>query len=247
MISTVIIPHLNNVAYLKQCVEALQRTTDDFELVIVDNHSTDGTIDYLTSSALRGIKGRLITNVENKGFGIACNQGAKIAKGKYLCFLNNDTIPTKGWLNAMIKCFEEEKSVGVVGAKLLHPGTGNIQHAGVVEIQNGTPYHVYFGKPNDYSLANKRKEYFAVTGACLLTTKDLFDKIGGFDDRYFCGWEDIHYCNEIKKLGYKIFYEPTSVVYHYESRTGGRYSKESQNWNLYVQTWILNKGEKNGL
>jgi len=236
---SIIVPTFSNRVFLQQAIKAVIANTNDYELVIVDNHSEDDTLDYLRSSALDNINGQLVVNKENKGFGIACNQGAKVAKGDWLIFLNNDTLVTQDWADNMYKCKLEEADCGIVGSKLIHPGSGTIQHAGVVELSNGTLDHIYFGKQSDYKLANKRKSYFAVTGACLGISKSLFEEVGGFDERYYCGWEDIALCNIVKQKGYKIYYEPTSEVYHYESRTDGRYSAENNNFNLYIKDWVL--------
>jgi len=91
----------------------------------------------------------------------------------------------------------------------------------------------------DYPPAMKRKQYFAVTGACMVTPKALFEELGGFDERYWCGWEDMDYAQKVRAKGHRIYYEPKSLVYHYESRTEGRYSKEGSNFSLYMQSWVL--------
>jgi len=240
---TIIIPTLNAKAFLRQVLEAIEKNTKwPYEVIIVENLSTDGTIEYLKNLDL-DINGQVIYNQINMGFGVANNQAAKLAKGSFLCFLNNDTIPTKGWLTAMMGVFEEEDAVGVVGAKLLHPGTGLIQHAGVVEMRDGRPDHMYFKKHADYPPANIRKQYFAVTFACAVVPKGLFEDIGGFDEGYWCGWEDMAMCQEIHKKGQRVYYEPKAVVYHYESRTEGRYKRESHNFNRYMAQYILNKEE----
>ena len=93
----------------------------------------------------------------------------------------------------------------------------------------------------DYPPANVRMPIFAVTGACLLTPKSLFEQLGKFDERYWCGWEDMDYCQKVHQAGMNIIYEPKSLVYHYESRTDGRYISEGSNFTLYMSTWVLHK------
>ena len=515
---TIVIPTLNAKTFLQQTLEAVVKNTKwPYEVIVVENNSTDGTIEYLKSLDLE-IDGQVIYNQINMGFGVANNQASKLAKGSFLCFLNNDTIPTKGWLTAMMKVFEEEDAVGIVGCldpkvqlitkdgkkavnkikvgdfllthknrfkkvtrvfsgnykgewtrikfrndkaklitatsehpillfrdkklewvnigevkesdrimvkattckvcnnpipswmqlckycnpaeleetkkklkaygktrriskkpkganfhlkhfkddilpemkrwrkmgyktiptsdftlvpdfiaikdnkvtavevekskepnykkydkqkifddvvwvlnhkkkprietplegfipakiekiehfystfrtkdyrtvyncevegdnsyiagkanvvmhncKLLHPGRGTIQHAGIVKMRDGRPNHIYFKKHADYPPANKRKRYFAVTGACIVTPKGLFEDIGGFNEDYWCGWEDMEYCQEVHKRGQRVYYEPTAVVYHYESRTEGRYKREGHNFNLYMSRHVLNR------
>lgn len=241
---SIVTPSWDKKLFLKEMIEAVVRNTKyPYELIIIDNSSTDGTKEYLENLDLE-VDGQVIYNKENMGFGKANNQAAQIAKGNYLCFLNNDTLPTKGWLTAMMKVFEEEVAVGCVGAKLLHPGRDTIQHAGVVEMKDGRPDHIYFKKPANYPPANERKQYFGVTGACMLIPKGLFDELGRFDESYWCGWEDMDMMQQLRKRGYRVYYEPTAVVYHYESRTEGRYSQEGRNFNTYIMRWILNKKEE---
>lgn len=237
---SIITPVFNKLEFTKQMMDSVEMNTDDwpFELIIVDNASTDGTKEFIMNSNYK-MQGQYIRNEKNNGFAIANNQGVKVAKGNFLLFLNNDVIVTKGWLSALMNVFQEEKAVGAVGARLIHPGRGTIQHAGVIEHKSGLPDHVYFNKPMDYKPANIRKPMFAVTGACLLTPKTLYEELGGFDEAYWCGWEDMDYCQKVRQAGMNIIYEPKSLVYHYESRTDGRYVSEGQNFTLYMSRWAL--------
>jgi len=239
---SIIIPTKDALPLIKQCLLSIQRNTVgmDYEVIVVDNASKDGTTEFVTGSELT-LDGKYIRNKENKSFSVANNQGVSIAKGNYLCFLNNDTLVTRNWLVNMLKVFKEEDNIGIVGARLVHPGRGTIQHAGVIETASGLPDHIYFNKPMNYPPAMERKDYFAVTGACMLMPKKLFDDLGGFDETYWYGWEDIDMANKVKELGKRIVYEPTAVVYHYESRTSGRYLAESSNFGYYMKKWVLNK------
>ena len=239
---SIIAPTWNKVKFLKQMMESVEKNTKwPFELIIVDNASDDGTQEFVLNANFK-MDGQYLRNEKNLGFSIPNNQGMKVAKGNFLCFLNNDTIVTKGWLTAMMNVFNEEKAVGIVGSRLIHPGRGTIQHAGIFEhASSKLPDHIYFKKPMDYALAMKRKQYFAVTGACMVTPKTLFEGLGGFDEKYWCGWEDMDYCQKVRRMGHRIYYEPTSLVYHYESRTEGRYSNEGSNFSLYMSKWILGK------
>ena len=232
----------NNKEFNLQMIEFVYKNTQwPYELILIDNGSTDGTSEAIGKLS-SNINGTLIKNKENKGFGIANNQGAKIAHGEYLCLLNNDTIPIKGWLTEMMKVILADPKVGIVGSRLVHPGKGTLQHAGVYEHMSGTPDHMHFGKPMDYPPAMKLQEVFAVTGACLLTPKSLFLDLGGFDEAFRNGFEDMDYTQKVRGKGYKVMYVPTSLVYHYESRTPGRYTYDNQNFNIYMQRWVLNNG-----
>ena len=237
---SIITPVWNKLEFTKQMMDSVENNCGDwpFELIIVDNGSTDGTQDYIATSKYK-MNGQYIRNEDNKGFAKGNNQGAKVAKGSFLLLLNNDTIVTKGFLSAMIKVFSEEKAVGAVGAKLIFPGTGLIQHAGVFELPNGLPDHIYFNKQSDYKPANIRKQVFAVTGAALMIPKALYDELGGLDEEYVNGFEDIDLCQRIRQKGMNIYYEPKALIYHYESRTEGRYARDTQNMNLYLKRWVL--------
>lgn len=238
---SIIVPTFNGLTYLKQMMDSVQKNTEwPFELIVVDNASNDGTQDFILNSDYT-MDGQYLRNEENMGFAIANNQGAEVAKGDFICFLNNDTIVTKGWLTAMMNVFSEEKAVGMVGARLVHPGQGTIQHAGVVRLSSGVPDHINFKKNMDHPDVMERKQYFAVTAACAVMPKQLFNEMGGFDERYWCGWEDMDLCQKVRRAGYQIIYEPTALVYHYESRTEGRYSKEDSNFALYMSIWELGK------
>jgi len=161
--------------------------------------------------------------------------------------IETKTFRTKNY-TTVYNCEVEEDNSYVAGraevimhnCKLVHPGKGTIQHAGVYEGPNKLPDHSFFNRDMNYQPANIRKPVFAVTGACLLTPKALFEEIGGFDDEYFCGWEDMDYCQKVRQKGMNIYYEPKALVYHYESRTEGRYSREGENFSRYFQTWVLN-------
>lgn len=240
---SIIIPNYNKKDFLKQCLESIEQHLSeypDFEVIIVDNGSTDGSKLYLRKINTK-INGQVIYNDINKGYAIPNNQGAKIAKGEYLIFLNNDTIVTSNWLENIEKAFSWKDKIGAVGVKLIHPGKGTIQHAGVIEHDKGQLEHIYFGEPENYILANVIKEYFAVTGACLAIPRSLFNELGGLDEKYWCGWEDMDLCQKIHQKGYRIVYTPYAKVYHYESRTEGRYIAEGLNFDRYMKTWVLNK------
>ncbi len=159
---SIIMPVHNNVELTRQSLTALAKVTDgcEYEVIVVDNHSTDGTQEFLSSL---GGDVQIIRNAENRGFSKACNQGAKAARGRYLVFLNNDTIPQTGWLEPLVREVEQDRDVAVVGSKLLY-GDGTIQHAGVVFSRTGgIPYHLYRRLPGDASAVNRRCEFQCVT------------------------------------------------------------------------------------
>ncbi|MDY6954037.1 MAG: glycosyltransferase, partial [Thermodesulfobacteriota bacterium] len=217
---SIIIPAFNQLAYTKQCLEALFKNTPEemYELIVVDNGSTDGTKAFLTTL---GQRATIITNGKNLGFARACNQGARAASGKYLIFLNNDTLPLPCWLEEMVELAERDETVGIVGSKLLFPD-GTIQHAGVVVSGNGLPYHLHRGCPGDMPCANKQRSFQIVTAACMLISRDLFFDIKGFDEGYVNGCEDIDLCLKVGESKRRVVYNPKSVLVHFEGKTEGR-------------------------
>jgi len=233
---SIIIPVWNKAELTRQCLVALGPATEDvsFELIIVDNHSTDGTPQFLSSL---GGDVRIITNDENLGFAKACNQGAAAATGEYIVFLNNDTIPLTGWLSALVDEVKAHSDVAVVSSKLLYED-GTVQHAGVVIDRNSlTPYHLYKGFAADHPAVNKRRELSAVTAACLLIRRSVFAEIGGFDEGFINGFEDVDLCLKVRDRKGRIVYQPRSVLYHLESQTPGRKQHEQENGYRFLQRW----------
>lgn len=235
-LTSIIIPVFNKVEYTRDCLVALSENTDgeNYEVIIVDNASSDGTGDFLEH--LEGDV-TIITNKKNLGFAKACNQGAMLAKGEYLLFLNNDTIPSKGWLTEMLKVVDPVKKIAVVGSKLLYPDTGLIQHAGIVFGDLKEPYHIYKNLPAEHPAVNRLVEFQAVTAACMLIDKTIFQEAGMFDEIYMNGYEDIDLCLKVRELGYKIIYAPSSILSHAEFTSEGRTDYQDKNLTLFLKRW----------
>ena len=233
---SIIIPVWNNLALTTQCLMALAEVTHgvSYEVILVDNHSTDGTPAFLA-----GLSGdvTVITNDENLGFAKACNQGARAAKGEYLVFLNNDTIPQTGWLSALVDEVQAHSDVAVVGSKLLYED-GTIQHAGVAFSREFLmPYHMYPGVPADAPFVSRRRELQCVTAACMLIRRQAFAQVGGFDEGYKNGFEDVDLCLKLGEKNWKIVYQPQSTVIHLESRTPGRKTHDEENTIRFRERW----------
>ncbi len=233
---SIIIPVFNKADLTRQCLMTLSTVTDgcSYEVLLVDNNSMDGTKEFL---ATLGGDVQVISNPENLGFAKACNQGAAVARGRFLVFLNNDTIPIEGWLSALVREIEDHPEVAVVGSKLLYPDD-TIQHAGVVFSRFLlTPYHLFNGAPGNLPAANVRKEFQAVTAACMLVSKETFEQVQGYDEGFVNGYEDVDLCLKIGQLGKTIVYQPSSCLYHLESQTPGRKDHESSNAARLLDRW----------
>lgn len=235
-LTSIIIPVFNKVEYTRDCLIALSENTDgeNYEVIIVDNASSDGTREFL--ACLEGDI-TILTNEKNPGFAKACNQGAGIAKGRYLLFLNNDTIPQKRWLGEMLKVIDHDKGIAIVGSKLVYPDTGLIQHAGIVFGDIKEPYHIYKNLPAEHPAVNRLEEFQAVTAACMLIDKKVFLDAGMFDEMYINGYEDIDLCLKVRELGYKILYSPSSILCHAEFTSEGRTDCQNHNLDLFLKRW----------
>lgn len=207
---------------------------DNFEIICVDNASTDDSMEYLESWASE-FSIKIIRNQINMSFSAANNLGVKNASGEYLLFLNNDTEVTDGWLDELLIAMKKADNPGAVGAKLIYPqipeGTVNegksfsIQHNGIA-FRDSIREKAYFIQP--YNMGNGEAdcnhgtdliERACVTAAVLMMTRTAFDEIEGFDERYIYGYEDVDICLKLVKAGYKNYYCPTCLVYHYEFGT----------------------------
>ncbi|MBC8017590.1 MAG: glycosyltransferase, partial [Verrucomicrobia bacterium] len=207
---SIIIPLFNKSDYTRRCLETLTASTPQhlYELILIDNGSSDGT-----SELLAGLPSnvKVIRNQVNRGFSKACNQGAQAASGKYLLFLNNDTEPQPGWLEALLNIADQDPAVAAVGSKLLFPD-GTIQHAGVVIADDRVTLdplvgkHIYSGFPADDPSANVVRGYQAMTAACLLVRRDSFAEVDGFDEEYWNGYEDVDLCFKLGQKGWKLIY-----------------------------------------
>jgi GT2 family glycosyltransferase len=218
--TSIIIPVHNKAEFTFQALRALMREIDfgDTEIIIVNNASTDETKQVL---AYLGDLIRVINNQANLGFVDACNQGAAAARGRYLVFLNNDTIILPDWLEHLLTTIEGDDTVGAVGSMLLYPDW-RIQEAGAIVWRDGAAFHYGWGKSPEDRRFNFAREVDYCSGASLLVRKDLFDRLGGFDRRYSPAYyEDTDLCFGVRALGYKVVYQPASRLIHYEGATAG--------------------------
>lgn len=244
---SIIIPVFNKVELTRQCLSSLFLNTPreiGYEVIVVDNASTDSTAEYLAFARQCYDSLHVIPSSENLGFARGNNLGASIARGEFILCLNNDTEPRRNWLQALLSVMENDTSVGAVGSKLLFPD-GTIQHAGLgifCDKKYGDPLvarHLCYKEPENSPEANTALTFQALTGACLMIRKSLFDQLGGFDEGYWNGYEDVDLCYQIGQKGYKLVYQPKSVVIHYESQSGKeRFSHIQANIDRIHGKWL---------
>ncbi|HEY3296755.1 MAG TPA: methyltransferase domain-containing protein [bacterium] len=234
---SVIIPVFNNLNYTRQCITSLFTVKEavPFEVVVVDNGSTDDTAQYLAE--LPSIV-RTVSCGENLGFAKGCNAGAKAARGKHLVFLNNDTTVLPHWLSAMLDCQKKDPSIGLVGNLQIFPESGMVQQAGIICGADNMVRSIYNNElPSDHPAVNTPREFQFVAGSCMLIEKGLFEQLGGFDEAYLNSCEDIDLCMKVREAGRKVFYCPASRIYHYESRTVKGHDKSGGNYRLFLKRW----------
>lgn len=236
VLCSIVIPVFNKWDYTHRCLKSLMNLSSqiNFEIIIVNNASTDETKENLEK--IKDVI-KVIDNKENNGFTIASNQGAAIAEGKYIVFLNNDTEPLGEWLKELVDLAERDSLVGAVGAKLIYPN-GELQEAGGIIFSNAVGYNFGRGDDPDKEIYNHVAEVDYCTGACLLVRADLFRKYGGFDERYAPAYsEDSDLCFTLRKKGYKILYNPKAVIIHYESITSGKDNNSGFKRYLEINRW----------
>ena len=214
--ATIVIPVHNRVDLTRQCLAALQSSTPShlYEVVVVDNGSTDDTAELLRRARAAGVL-RAVFPGENLGFGKACNLGASLARGASIVLLNNDTIPGNGWLEALLEVAEDD-TVGVVGSRLLYPD-GRLQHAGIALNTDGLPFHIHRHEPAEFGPALVQRNYPAVTGASMLLRRDVYEQLGGFDEMFQMYVEDVDLCLRAWDAGMRVVYCPKSLLVHLES------------------------------
>jgi GT2 family glycosyltransferase len=232
--TSIVIPVHNNAALTRACLDAvLEDLRCHREVIVVDDASTDSTgelLDGYGDSILR------LTLAGNGGYARACNEGAALAGGESLVFLNNDTKPRPGWLDALERHAREHPAAAAVGAKLLYP-TGAVQHAGVVIGQDGYPHNLYAGMPADHPAVNRSRRLQAVTGACMLVRRAAFERVGGFDTGFVNSLEDVDLCLRLGEGSGEIRYCHEAEVIHMESASRGRQDRFERSVALYRERW----------
>jgi GT2 family glycosyltransferase/tetratricopeptide (TPR) repeat protein len=216
---SIIIPTFNNLAYTQQCLESVEAfTPEEHEVIFVDNGSTDGTWQWVRMEMFKHPEYKLIKNDKNLGFPVAANQGAELATGDYLCFLNNDTVVSKEWLTGLLECIRSAPDIGIVG-----PRTNYI--SGWQQVQDATGYDTLF-KYQLYA-ENFRKAYkglwwphWRIVPICGLISRKVFDLVGRFDERFSPGnYEDDDLCLRLCLAGYRNIVCSDVFIHHHGSIT----------------------------
>lgn len=216
---SIIIPVYNQFDYTYACLESIIKNSGDvaYEILIADDCSSDLT------EQIDDIIGGLHTihNEKNLRFLLNCNHAAKQARGEYILFLNNDTQVQENWLEPLVSLMQKDPSIGMTGSKLVYPD-GRLQEAGGILWSDGSAWN--YGNRSDPNAPeyNYVKEVDYISGASICIRRELWEEIGGFDERFVPAYcEDSDLAFEVRRHGYKVVYQPLSVVVHFEGVSNG--------------------------
>lgn len=220
---SVIVVNLNRRELLRRCLESLwKQTFSDFEVVVVDNGSADGSLEYLQS--LRESRLRIVPLPSNKGFAGGCNAGIRQAQGRYIATLNNDAEADRRWLEELVAGVESASSVGMCASKILfHGDRKRIDKVGHLIYPDGLNHGRGSGEP-DRGQFERREEVLFPDAAAALYRREMLDVIGLFDEHFFAYGDDADLGLRGRLAGWTCLYIPTAVVYHVHSATAGEFS-----------------------
>lgn len=237
---TVIIVNYNGEKYISKCLDSVlaQKQLDlQSEIIIADNASVDHSIQIIKRKYPQV---KLIINKQNLGFGQALNQAAQLAQGQYLCFLNNDTIVDQYWLKYLYLRIKSNAQIAAVNSKtyLCHSSNDNqkksvkyIQNAGSIVFKTGhgrdrgaivSNHQQSYEADNEYY--QQAKSVLAFCGVSVMIRKNIFLALNGFNPSFFMYYEDINLSLTLLRMGYLIYYEPKSIVYHYHAISSKEWS-----------------------
>jgi GT2 family glycosyltransferase len=241
---SVVIVNYNGRRWLEACLSAvLAQDAAGIEVILVDNHSSDGSLDLVRE---RFPDVRLAPAESNLGFAGGNNFGAAVARGRYLAFLNNDTVPSRGWASALKRPLEADATVGLTTSQIVYLHDPSIvDSAGDGYLRAGGAFKRFHGQPA--ALAGESCDVFGACGAACMVRRDLFEALGGFDEDFFMVYEDVDLSFRARLAGFRCVYVPEAVVRHAGSASLGRlspsavfYGQRNLEW-TYVKNmpWLL--------
>ena len=213
---SIVIPVHNQIEFTRKCLISIHKNTPAaYELIIIDDCSSDDTANWLASHE----NIRIITNERQSGFLVSCNRCLNQVRGRFIVFLNNDTLVTKNWLEPLRALMDDER-VGAAGARLVYPD-GILQEAGGIVWAEGSARNYGRGERTILPRYNYVRPTDYCSGAALMVRSDLFHALGGFDRQFEPAYyEDTDLCLSLWNAGYRVMYQPASLVIHYEGSTG---------------------------
>lgn len=236
--ASVIIINWNGQRHLARCLETLcAQTYRDFEIIVVDNGSTDGSAQFLRENYPHV---RLIQNDRNLGFAGPNNQAIRAARGPYLVTLNNDTRPSPDWLGALVRAADEHPEMGAFASLVVFDDQRSIiDSAGLSVTLAGMGCQRRMGQTVDQ--VHEPEEVFGVSAAAALYRRELLDDVGPFDEDYFAYYEDVDLAWRARLRGWRAMLVPEALVYHAHSATGGRGSPFKRRLIARNKLWTIVK------
>lgn len=253
---SILIPNKDHSGDLRKCLRSILDRSDyrNFEILVIENNSTEEETFSYYRELEQEEKVRVITWDRPFNYSAINNFGAAQAKGEYLLLLNNDTemINPECIREMLGYCARED--VGIVGAKLFF-GDDTIQHAGIIIGIGGVAGHAFAGQPgSDYGYMSRAwctQDYSAVTGACMMVKRRVYEEAGGLDEKLAVAFNDVDFCLRVRERGYLVVYDSEALLYHYESKSRGQEDSPEkirrfhQEMALCMERWagILEKGD----
>lgn len=219
---SILIVNWNSIENLKECLDSLFKIDYlNYEVILVDNGSTDDSVSWVEKNYPEVVIAKANKNL---GFAGGNNFGLKYCKGKYILFLNNDTIVTKDFLRSLVEFMEKEDKVAVVQPTILfhRPGTPlnkKINSVGSFLVKSGFLYHLNYGKKFEQKDYEDSYEIYSAYGACFLARKSIIDKLGLFDTDYFAYFEETDFCHRVWLSGFKVMIYTKALIYHKGAKT----------------------------
>jgi len=252
MDASIIIVSYNSASFLEKCIESIINSQNylDIEVIVVDNASTDGSVELIKSNFTIV---KLIRNDLNFGFAKGNNIGISAAKGEYVLFLNPDTILCQDTLSKMVNFMKNTPDAGALGPKLIYPNSSlQLSCRHFYNLRTIFLRRTILGKifPNSRLLRyhlmsdwdhNTTQEVDWVLGACLMVPRKVLEKVGYFDEKYKMYFEDVDLCYRIKKAGYKVYYYPGATVIHHHQRESAKKFSMKTIWHIQSAIRFFNK------
>jgi GT2 family glycosyltransferase len=234
---SILIPVHNRVDLTRGCLQSLWPTAPPAlrcEVLVYNDHSTDQTAAYLAGL---GDRVAVLSRPERGYFSHNMNVLAEAARGRWLCFLNNDIVLQSDWLAALLRLADQQPRAAIIGNFHRFPQSGRINHAGIVFDRDLTPRQLYMGMPDTLACTRTTRQFQGISAACWLIRHDRFHELGGFDPAYRNGYEDLDLCMKARQAGYEVWYCGESRIDHYGQSTPGRMAQDEVNFQLFLQRW----------